>query len=416
MINPAGPARPSGTCRVCGATVIQFLDLGRQPLSDRFLTEPDISQEYFFPLTVGACQSCTMVQLMHEVPREKMFHEDYPYYSSGSAVMQKHFTDTARHLLETEATGPDPFIVEIGCNDGVMLQTVHEAGVRHLGFEPSGKVAQAARAKGLRVRGDFFEESTARAVRDSDGPADVIFAANTICHIPYLDSILRGVDTLLGPDGVFVFEDPYLGDILTKTSFDQIYDEHFYLFTAHSVQALATSHGFDLVDVQRLPVHGGEVRYTLARTGTRHPTDRVTTLLTEENTHGVTTLTRLDQFADHVTQIRDDLRTLLKQLHTDGNRIVAYGATAKSATVTNFCGLGPDLISAVYDTTPAKQGRLTPGTHIPVQPATHFPTDPAKYALLFAWNHADEIMAKEQTFRQAGGAWILYVPQVHIRK
>ncbi|WP_431909021.1 methyltransferase domain-containing protein [Micromonospora carbonacea] len=415
MISPADRARPRATCRACGGTVVQFLDLGRQPLSDRFLTEPEIPQEYFFQLAVGLCETCTMVQLMQEVPRERMFHEDYPYYSSGSAVMQKHFADTARQLLETEAGGPDPFVVEIGCNDGVMLRTVHEAGVRHLGFEPSGKVAEAARAKGLRVRGDFFEESTARAVRASDGPADVIFAANTICHIPYLDSILRGVDALLGPDGVFVFEDPYLGDILAKTSFDQIYDEHFFLFSARSVQALAASFGFELVDVDRLAVHGGEVRYTLARAGARRPADRVAALIAEEDAGGVATLARLDQFAAQVGRIRDDLRALLERLTAEGKRVVAYGATAKSATVANFCGIGPDLVSRVYDTTPAKQGRLTPGTHIPVHPASEFPTDPPDYALLFAWNHADEIMAKEQAFRQAGGAWILYVPHVHVR-
>ncbi len=112
------PVRPRGTCRICGGAVVQFLDLGRQPLSDRFRTGSETEPEYFFDLAVGACESCTMVQLMHEVPRERMFHEDYPYYSSGSAVMQKHFADTARRLLETEATGPDPFVVEIGCNDG----------------------------------------------------------------------------------------------------------------------------------------------------------------------------------------------------------------------------------------------------------------------------------------------------------
>ncbi|MFV2109788.1 methyltransferase domain-containing protein [Micromonospora sp. LOL_015] len=415
MTDSAGQARPQGTCRACGGTVMQFLELGRQPLSDRFLSQPEIHQEYFFHLAVGACERCTMVQLMHEVPREQMFHEDYPYYSSGSAAMQKHFVDTARHLLGTEAAGPDPFVVEIGCNDGVMLRTVHEAGVRHLGFEPSGKVAKAARANGVRVRGDFFEESTAREVRASDGPADVVFAANTICHIPDLDSVLQGVDALLGPDGVFVFEDPYLGDILAKTSFDQIYDEHFFLFSARSVRALAASFGFELVDVERLPVHGGEVRYTLAREGTRRPADRVAALIAEEDVGEVATLARLDRFAGDVRRVRDDLRALLERLKVEGRRVVAYGATAKSATVTNFCGIGPDLVSCVYDTTPAKQGRLTPGTHIPVRSADGFSADSADYALLFAWNHADEIMAKEQAFRQAGGAWILYVPQVHVR-
>jgi methylation protein EvaC len=415
MTDVVTETRPAGVCQVCDGRTTGFLDLGRQPLSDRFVAESDTSPEFFFHLAVGVCETCTMVQLMEAVPREEMFHEDYPYYSSGSETMRKHFADTARGFLETALSGPDSFFVEIGSNDGVLLATVHEAGVRHLGFEPSGKVAGVARDRGLRVRGDFFEEATAIEVRASDGPADVIYAANTICHIPYLKSIFRGVGELLAPEGIFVFEDPYLGDILDKTSFDQIYDEHFYFFSARSVRAMAARFGFELVDVQRLPVHGGEVRYTLARAGVRQPTAAVAQLIAEEDAAGIAGLERLDRFAAKVNGIRTDLLALLERLKAEGKRVVAYGATAKSATLANFCGIGPDLVSWVCDTTPAKQGRLTPGTHIPVRPASAFSPAAADYALLFAWNHAEEIMAKEQEFRRAGGRWILYVPDVHLK-
>ncbi|WP_182708208.1 class I SAM-dependent methyltransferase [Thermomonospora cellulosilytica] len=401
-------------CRICGGLVEEFLDLGRQPLSDAFLRPADVDAEFFYRLAVGRCASCTMVQLTEEVPRERMFHEGYPYHSSGSSVMREHFTRTALSLVETELTAADPFFVEIGCNDGVLLRTVAEAGIRHLGFEPSGGVAALAREQGVRVRGDFFEESTAVAVRETEGPADVIYSANTICHIPYMDSLLRGVDALLSPGGVFVFEDPYLGDIIEKTSFDQIYDEHFYLFSVRSVQAMAERFGFELVDVRRLPVHGGEVRYTLARAGARRPAPSVARLLDRERVQGLTEPETLRGFASSVTRIRDDLVGLLRSLRDDGRTVVGYGATAKSATVTNFCGIGPDLVSFVCDTTPAKQNRLTPGMHIPVRPPDAFAAADPDYALLFAWNHAEEIMAKEQWFRAAGGRWILYVPDVRV--
>ncbi|WP_158839659.1 class I SAM-dependent methyltransferase [Saccharothrix deserti] len=401
-------------CRVCDSTLHEFLDFGRQPLSDAFVRPHETDDEFFFRLAVGVCGSCTMVQLVEEVPRDRMFHQDYPYHSSGSSVMRKHFQQTAQRFLETELTGPDPFVVEIGCNDGVMLRTVADAGVRHLGVEPSGGVAEVARGNGIRVRTDFFEESTARDIAGTDGPANVIYAANTICHIPYLDSIMRGVDALLAPGGVFVFEDPYFGDIVEKTSFDQIYDEHFYLFTARSVGAMAERFGFALVDVERLPVHGGEVRYTLARAGERTPNPAVAELVAEEVARDLASPATCARLAERITHIRDDLTALLERLRAEGKRVVAYGATAKSATVANFCGLGPDLVSHVCDTTPAKQGRLTPGTHIPVLPAEAFADPYPDYALLFAWNHAEEIMAKEQKFRQAGGKWILYVPEVHL--
>ena len=401
-------------CQICGGQVTELVDFGRQPLSDAFRVPNDSSEEFFFRLAVGLCDSCTMAQLMEQVPREKMFHEDYPYHSSGSTVMRKHFELTARHFLETELSGPDPFVVEIGCNDGIMLRTVAAQGVRHLGVDPSGGVAEVARGLGVQVRTAFFEETTAREIAAEHGPADVVYAANTICHIPYLNSIFRGLDALLQPSGVFVFEDPYLGDIVERTSFDQIYDEHFYLFTARSVRAMARRHGFELVDVERLPVHGGEVRYTVARAGSRPVDAAVEALLAEEAARGLGEPATLRAFGDAVARIRTDLVALLSELRAQGKRVVAYGATAKSATVANYCGLGPDLVEFVSDTTPAKQGRLTPGTHIPVRPPEAFAEGHPDHALLFAWNHAEEIMAKERTFRDAGGRWILYVPDVHV--
>jgi methylation protein EvaC len=343
-----------------------------------------------------------------------MFHEDYPYHSSGSALMREHFERTAQSFLETELTGPDPFAVEIGCNDGVMLRAIHEAGVRHLGVEPSAGVGEVARGKGVNVLTKFFEESTAIDIRGEHGQADVIFSANTICHIPYLDSIFRGIEVLLKPGGVFVFEDPYWGDIVERRSFDQIYDEHFYFFTATSVRAAARRHGFDLVDVKRLTVHGGEVRYSIARPEHRTPTAAVAELIAEEEARGLVTQETVDSFATDVAAIRDDLVTLLKDLKAKGKRVVAYGATAKSATVTNFAGIGPDLVEKICDSTPAKQGRLAPGSHIPVVPSKEFAESYPDYALLFAWNHAEEIIAKEDGFRDSGGQWILYVPKVHV--
>ncbi|WP_329016591.1 class I SAM-dependent methyltransferase [Micromonospora rifamycinica] len=401
-------------CRVCGGSPTEFIDFGQQPLSDAFRAPDDATDEFFFRLAVGLCPDCTMVQLMEEVPRERMFHEAYPYVSSGSAVMREHFEKTAQQLLATELSGPDPFIVEIGSNDGVMLRTIDKAGVRHLGVEPSASVAELARMQGIQVLGEFFEASSAARIRAEHGPAQVIYAANTMCHIPYVESIFQGVDTLLAPDGVFVFEDPYLGEIVARTSFDQIYDEHFYLFTARSVAAMAQRFGFELVDVRQLPVHGGEVRYTLARAGRRTPTPAVADLLAEEAGAGLADLTTLQRFAAAVGEVRHDLVALLRRLRAEGRTVAAYGATAKSATVTNYCGITPDLVAYVLDTTPAKQGRLTPGAHLPVRPAQEFRPPYPDYLLLFAWNHAEEIMAKEQAFRAAGGRWIRYTPTVHL--
>ena len=399
-------------CRCCDDATTEFLDLGRQPLSDSFRTEvPD--DEFCYDLRVAQCDTCQMVQLVAEVPREQMFTSDYPFLTSTSSGMVRHFTATATWLRQTWASGPDPFVVEMGSNDGTMLATLAELGVRHLGVDPAADAGVDAAARGVATLTDFFEARTALAIAAEHGPADVVFAANTLCHIPYLDEIFAGLDALLRPDGVFVFEDPYLGDIVRLGSFDQIYDEHFYLFSATSVARLAARHGFELVDVAPLPTHGGEVRYTLARTGRQPVSPAVTDLIEAEVHSRLHDLDTLRGFAAEVARRRGELVARLTEFRDAGVRVAGYAATAKSATVLNYCGIGPDLVPVVYDTTPAKQGRLTPGSHIPVRPFPALDDAPDVY-LLFAWNHAEEIMAKEEAFAKRGGRWLRYVPDVTV--
>lgn len=401
-------------CRICGGSVKEFLDFGRQPVSDAFLTPGDVDGEFTFRLAVGFCTTCTMVQQLEEVPRERMFPQDYPYRSSGSTAMRMHFEQAARHFLGTQLTGPDPFVVEIGSNDGIMLKTIQAAGVRHLGVDPAQSAAEGAAAQGIHVRTEFFEKRSAAAIRESDGPADLIYSANTISHIAYADSVFAGAAALLSPGGIFVFEDRYLGDIVEHTYFDQIYDEHFYLYAVRSVQAMAARFGFELVDVEHLPVHGGSLRYTTARAGERQPTPAVAEWLAREEAQGLADISSYEKFAAATRAVCADLVELLTTLRAEGKRIVGYGATAKSATVANYCGLGPELIPYICDSTLEKQGRLTPGSHIPVRPPAAFSDPYPDYAVLFAWTHAEEIIAKEQAFREAGGKWIVYVPDVHL--
>ena len=347
---------------------------------------------------------------MEEGPREKMFIPEYPFMTSSSSGMVQHFTETAGWLRETFPSD-DPFVVEIGCNDGTMLRSMKEAGVRHLGVDPAVETGMVARHAGIQILSDFFEERTARQIAAEQGPASVVYAANTICHIPYLNDIFKGIHALLAPGGVFVFEDPYLDDILRLGSFDQIYDEHYYLLSATSVASLASRHSFDLVDVLRLPLHGGEVRYVLARAGEREASSRVAEMIAAEQENGTHDPARLKAFADEVARRGKKLRDALEQLKAEGRSVAGYAATAKSATVLNYCGIGSDLLPVIYDTTPAKQGCLTPGSHIPVKAFPDAAGRPQIY-LLFAWNHTAEIIAKETDFTDQGGQWLRYVPEV----
>nr|ADR01071.1 NocS3 [Nocardia sp. ATCC 202099] len=402
-----------GACRLCSGPVREFFDFGRQPVSDAFRDPADTSPEFHYDLRIGVCGGCAMVQQLTEVPRAQMFHSEYPYRSSLSSGSRKHFEAYAHHLLDTRLAGADPFVVEIGCNDGVMLRTIGGAGVRHLGFEPSGGAADSARAAGVSVVVDFFEERTARAARAEHGPADVVFSANTVSHIAYLDSIFAGVDALLAPDGVFVVEDRYLGDIVANTAFDQVYDEHFYLFSVTSVRNLARRFGFELVDITRLPVHGGTIRFTIARAGAE-PSAAVTERLHAEQAGGLADPATLEAFGGRVRHARDELVALLRGLRAEGRSVVGYGATAKSATTINYCGITPELVPYICDSTPEKHGKLAPGSGIPVRSSSAFAEPYPDYALLFAWNHTEEILAKEHAFTEAGGRWITYVPEVRV--
>lgn len=402
------------SCRICGGNLREVLDLGRQPVSNAFVRPGDADTVPFFRLAVGVCQSCTMVQQIDTVPASEMYRADYPYRASGSLMIREHFQEVARGIMQTCPRGRDGFVVEIGSNDGVMLKTLSAAGMRHLGVDPAAGAGDVARLDGVNVRTAFFNAATAAEVLAEHGPADLIFSANTFSHISYLDSIFEGVDLLLAPDGLFVFEDRSLADILRHNYFDQIYDEHIYLFSVTSVKAMAEHFGFELVDAEHLPLHGGSIRYTVARQGSREPTAAVAKFLAQEKADGLAGDEAFIRFADEVDHIKSDLVGLLRDLHSKGHRVVGYGATSRSATVLNYCGIGADLVPMVCDSTPEKQGRVTPGSRISVCSPEAFRDPFPDYALLFAWNHAEEIMAKERAFQEHGGRWILYVPEVHI--
>lgn len=404
---------PPPSCRICAGEVTECLDLGPQPVSSGYPREPEEDSGYRFRLAVGVCSSCGMVQQLEEIPPTRMFGGSYPFRTSTSRHMEAHFRDTADRLVRGLRGQRDPFLVEIGSNDGSLLRTVAEAGIRHLGVDPSSAAASPDRPAGVRVLVDFFHEETAKAVRDEHGEADLVYSANTVSHISDLGSVMRGLDAVLGRDGLFVCEDRYLADIVRNTYFDQIYDEHFYLFSVRSVQALAERFGFTLVDAEHLGVHGGSLRYTIARRGTREVSPVIPALLAEEHALGLGDPSTYLRFGDRVRGIRDGLVGLLRELAGQGASVVGYAATAKSATVLNYCGIGPELLPFICDSTPEKQGRLSPGTLVPIRSPEAFRPYP-DYALLFAWNHAEEIMAKESGFTEAGGRWITYVPEVRV--
>lgn len=402
------------SCLACNSTIEPFMSFGKMPIANGFLTPDQVQDEYFFDLQVGFCHRCTMVQLTEHVDREKMFHDEYAFFSSTSTRMAGHFGEFAASVRQDYLSLPDPFVVEMGSNDGIMLQNFAQANIRHLGIEPSANVAAVARSKGINTICEFFDEQLARRIVAEYGQADAFLGANVMCHLPYLHSVAAGIKILLKPTGVLVFEDPYIGDIVEKTSYDQIYDEHASYFSVASISNLFEQHDLEVVDVIPQNVHGGSMRYVIAHKGARTPAPAVAAQRAKETEMGLGEATTYEKLRHNIERSRDDLMNLLRDLKRQGKRVVGYGATSKSTTVTNYCGITPDLIEFISDTTPIKQGKLSPGAHIPVRPYQEFVDRYPDYALLFAWNHGEEIIEKESAFQRAGGKWIVYVPEVKV--
>jgi len=398
-------------CRACQSNIEPFIDFGRMPLANAFLTPDEFGGEFFFNLSAAYCPRCTLVQLVDQPGRERMFNDRYPFFSSSSVRMQDHFGSLAGDVM-ANLPPRDPFVVEIGSNDGTLLRHVADAGISHLGVEPSSSVATAAVARGVDTIGEFFDAGLARRIVAERGHAHAIVAANALSHIANLHAVVEGIEILLAPGGTCVIEDPYWGDVVAQTAFDQIYDEHASYFTLSSLSHLVEQHGLAVLDAARFDVHGGSMRYVIGRAGSRPVTSRATTLLDHERRSGLHHPQAFDRFRDRAVEAGSRLMALLRQCKADGKRVAGYGATSKSTTTINWFGITPDLIEFISDTTPAKQGTFSPGAHIPVRPHGDFVSCYPDRALLFSWNHAAEVIAKEQAFSVNGGRWIVYVPDV----
>jgi methylation protein EvaC len=266
-----------------------------------------------------------------------------------------------------------------------------------------------AREHGVNTFVRFFGLEAGKDIAKEHGRATALLAANVMCHIADLHDIAKGADALLTADGVLIFEDPYLGAMLEQTSYDQIYDEHVHIFSALSVGNMFSRYGFELIDVLKQGTHGGSMRYVFARKGNRPVSHSVARTIKEEMNSGLHLPETYKKFRVECEASRERLLRRLKLEREAGRRVVGYGATSKSTTILNYCSIGPELVEFISDTTPLKQGKYSPGMHIPIKAYTAFCQSPPDTALLFAWNHRSEIMEKERRFGEGGGKWLTHI-------
>ncbi len=400
-------------CRVCdGRDVELFLDLTDQPHCNR-LIPPELAdrREPHFPLRAGFCHDCTLVQIDHTIPKESMF-SDYPYVSGTTKTLVEHFRQTAARLVERYGLGPEDLVVDIGSNDGTWLRQYEPFGLRRCGVEPASNVVELARAAGVPTLNRFFNAETAEIVRAQDGPASLITAAGVFFHLEELHSVVKGIVTLLKPDGVFVVQAIYLGGMIENTAFDQIYHEHLCYYTLRSLEQLFARHGLEVFDVSVVPVHGGSLEAHVGFPGAHPVSDAVKRMRADEEARGYGKFETYVGFAENVRRLQAALLDLLERMHAEGKTVHAYGAPAKGATLLNAFGIGPRLVQVAAEKNPLKFGRLIPGARIPIVEEGSVPA-PDAY-LVLAWNFIDEFLARERRYLENGGAFIVPVPELKV--
>ena len=395
-------------CRSCRGNLIEVISFGHQPIAQAFVYAEEETDLFTYELTAAVCSACTLFQLMEVPTPDVLFHADYPFRTRTSLVAKRHFAQWASQIKNDLQGKPAALVVEIGSNDGTLLSNFLGGPVVAVGVEPAKVAASLARDDGCEVVQAFFDIQTSFDIRSRYGAADRIIGANVVAHIPDIAGLSEAVLALMKNDGLFVFEAVYLLDVIRNRAFDQIYDEHVFTFSVHSVMRTFASLGLELVQVARQPLQGGSMRYTLSKPGV-YPVDKsVADALALEAQFGLDGREAYRLFREDCEQIRTDLRSVLERLVKERHRVAGYAASAKSTTVLNYCGIDSTLIYGIYDNTPEKQGRLTPGSRIPILPSSRFSAEATGHTLLLACNHRDEIEAKEQAYRKRGGRWILY--------
>jgi SAM-dependent methyltransferase len=403
---------PDLPCRLCGGRRLEvFLSLGQLPLADALVREEDLDRpEPRYPLELAFCLDCALVQILEEVPPERLFVDNYLYFSSYSEAVLVHARRHAERLIAERALGPESLVVEVGSNDGYLLQHVAAAGVPVLGIDPAPDQAEAAETAGVPTVPEFFDEELARRLRLDGRQANVIVANNVMAHTPDLNGFAAGLARLLAEGGVATIENPSVEDLIARCEFDTVYHEHFSYFSSTSVAELMRRYGLTLNRVEEFPeLHGGTRRWWVSRDDTVEPSARAA--LAHEQEVGVDRPDFYRRFGGQVSALREQLVGMLKELRGGGARIAAYGAAAKGATLLNACEIGTDLVEFVVDRNPHKVGRYMPGTHQPIRPVEALVEEQPNVVLLLAWNFEEEVLAQQASYRAVGGRFIVPVPE-----
>lgn len=415
-----GEFKERKTCRFCGGgNLAEVLDLGVVPLAGGFLKEKAFLREKYFPLSLNFCQDCYLVQVSKVVAADTLFRENYFFFSSAIGTLVTHFKDYAKDVYDQYLNSlPNPSILEIGCNDGVLLRPFAELGIKTIGIDPATNVVETIDIPGSIIYNNYFTEQLATEIITQHGKVDAVVSNFSFAHIDDMDDVVNGIKVVLKDDGLFIFEIYYLGTLVDEMNYDMIYHEHMSYYSVITLNKFLKKFDMEIFDVKNIPgVRTGSVRFFAKNIGQRSENISIElqNLLKYEMEKGYDKTDVYKKYSEDVNKTRDDIINLLKKLKSDGKTIIGYGASGRGTIIMNYCGIDGQYLDYVVDDAPQKWGYFTPGTHVPIKSwdfvkESKFPD----YIVLFAWAFADEVLKKRKDYIDAGGKFIIPLPEVSV--
>jgi D-mycarose 3-C-methyltransferase len=399
-------------CRICSSKNLELiLDLGKQPPANSLLDENQLeNSEVKFPLRLFWCKDCFLVQLLDVVSKEDLF-KHYFYMTSASKPIVDHFKKYAIDIFnEFLSEQENPFVVEIGSNDGSLLREFKKLGSSILGIEPASNLAKLANESNVTTLNDFFSLDIAKNIAQSKN-VSVVVANNVIGHVENLHDLINGIKILIGEQGIFIFEVPYLLDLVKKLEFDTVYHEHLSYFSILPIINLIDRFDLEVFDIQKQHVHGGTIRIFVSKKNNFKIKENVQKFIKLEYEFGINNIKTYEKFSDDVQNLKNKIVEILQKLKKEKKSLFGYGASAKGNVLLNYCNIDFNILDYIIDTTPLKQGKFTPGTHIPILSSEKI-IDKGNndVGLLLAWNYEFEILKKEKNFRSKGGKFLIPIP------
>jgi len=401
-------------CMNCGGSSLHsVIDLGEQPNGNHFITAEEIETETKFPLEMLVCATCWQVQIAEFPPQEILF-DDHPYVSGINVPVVQHFTQLAKQVISKLGLSPGDLVMDIGCNDGTLLSAFAAAGMNTLGIDPGKRVSELAGANGHVIGRSFFNQTTGHALKTLGISPKLITATAVFYHVPDLHDFIAGLDAVMSRESIFLVQGVNLHDLIEKLEFDHFYHEHSCIHSIAALNRLFTAHEMRLLDVEYYSIHGGSFVAYVGRNDHPWPTSaNVPAAIETEQAAGLMSVERYERFAADVRNNMNNLKALLERLKAEGRSVFGLGAPVKGSTLLNYCDIGPDLVSCLTEVNEYKFDRLSPGTHIPVVDEKKLATQP-DYYLVLSWNFADYLIEKYANYLQAGGQFIIPVPELRV--